>query len=312
VEKIGSTTLTEVFLIDNNSNPPIAEDEVIKGSLEKMPWCKLILEPKPGLTFARIAGARSASGDVLIYFDDDNEPDTDYIEELQHLNRRYPEVGIWGPGIVSVDFFDGVDEKMKDCLKPIFQERNQRFIEFSLLRSWQNCYPFGTGLCVKRSILIEYASNFESNQFTLKDRTGNSLSSGGDTQLVLYGISKGYAAGTSPSLKVTHMIGAKKLKASYLKRLAIGTGICYYRCHSEVFSEFLTSLQNQQWNDSRIINKIVRRYLKLKVKPNLTKELSLIAELAHLISRYEVLKKPLPKPVDWIYRKIEKASRKDT
>ena len=43
------------------------------------PNTRLILEITQGLTFARMAGYKLASAPYIIFFDDDNEPDVNYL-----------------------------------------------------------------------------------------------------------------------------------------------------------------------------------------------------------------------------------------
>jgi glycosyltransferase involved in cell wall biosynthesis len=311
IKKITNKNKAEIILVDNNSTPPLYNAPEVKDFLDNCPDSILVQQPTPGLIFARIAGAEAASGDILVFFDDDNEPGDTYLTQLQLLNQHYENVGAWGPGTVTVDFIDGVRPDLDGYLRPLFQEKHQKFTEFAMLRGWQPCYPFGTGLSVKKTVFDQYVTRINKNEFTLTGRKGESLASGEDTQLVLFCIALGLAAGTSPYLRVNHLTPAKKLRSDYLRKLVHGTSSCYHDCHAQVFPEYRSQGLIQESERKKIRRKILRRYIKLKFRYSFPKALNILHELSALIAIYEFEGKPVPESMRRVYNGLCKGRIED-
>jgi glycosyltransferase involved in cell wall biosynthesis len=156
----------EYVIVDNNSNPPVSEIPCVQAFLARNAWAKVITERRQGLSYARIAGVKEASSDIIIFVDDDNELDKEYIKNAVQIIHERDYVGIWGPGKISVEFVDGapalVDKKTEDVF---FRERysirgvwidSQYVGEVLSVRSWTS-YQEGyfNGLhrfCGKRSV----------------------------------------------------------------------------------------------------------------------------------------------------------------
>ena len=261
IESVG--LIYEVIIVDNNSSTPINSIVFIQDFLIRNKFVKLFVERTPGLTAARTRGINEAKYDWLVFFDDDNEPDSDYLIRICELLNEYPKVAVWGPGRVDVEY-TGMASSWLNQKKNLFQQRNERDIQYDFLPLWQPCYPFGTGLVMKNEISREYLKRVHSGKYTISDRKGKSLSSGGDVQMVLTGVQMGFGAGVSPTLKIAHLISKDKTKFSYLCRLAYGTASAYTTAHNEVFGRDL--IKYRHYNNRRIIKyawKFFLRSLKL-------------------------------------------------
>jgi hypothetical protein len=131
-------------------------------------------------------------------------------------------------------------EKVNNWLqqnKILFQERSENSVSYSFNRHWQTNYPNGTGMIIKKEIAEEYVSRVVNKRYTISDRSGNSLSSGGDLQIVLTGIQLGYAAGVAPELSLNHLIDDKKTDFKYLQKLIYGTTSSYIKSYNQVFEK---------------------------------------------------------------------------
>jgi glycosyltransferase involved in cell wall biosynthesis len=225
----------EVLLIDNNSVPALNESDYIKHFLLQCTGTKYIRENKPGLTYARMAGFKNAIAPVFILFDDDNEPEESYLLGVNDFLLRVPQIGVFGPGIVAVDFIDGPGNWLEKKRK-IFQEKAVTTEQWDQITdSYQECYPYGTGMVVKREVINYY--ELISSQNETSDRKENSLISGGDVQIVLSGIKAGYAAGCTPLLKINHLIPWQRTSDSYLRKLSYSTAYSYTKAYLGVFPE---------------------------------------------------------------------------
>lgn len=224
----------ELIIIDNNSAIPVGEDALVKAFIDRQKQARIIVERMAGLTAARIAGIREARYDWIIFFDDDNEPAPDYLIKARTIIEQYPQAGAWGPGTIAV-IYTANNDPWLDTKKDLFQQRNDAQTAFSAERSWQAVYPFGTGLIIKGEIAISYSSRVKAGQYTLTDRKGKSLASGGDVQMVLTAIDLGFSAGTIAGLCLNHLIDPTKATISYLVKQQYGTASAYIKAYNQVF-----------------------------------------------------------------------------
>lgn len=230
----------EVILVDNNSKPEIGTYNLVQEFLKSLPLVSLINESSPGLTSARIAGIQAAKYDWLVFFDDDNEPTPDYLIESAKVIDQFPQVGAWGPGNVEVKYTDQNIPSWLNYYKYIFQQRNTSKLGFDNIFWWQDCYPYGTGFLLKKKICLEFKRRVAKNIYSLTDRKGKSLTSGGDMQMIYTGLLMGYFIGISPCIKINHLINKSKANQRYIARLFYGSAAsnlpAYYQCFPEKYS----------------------------------------------------------------------------
>lgn len=74
----------DVVLVDNRPVRPA--DDVLPGLLERHPAVRSVHEPRPGISAARNAGVRAATGEVVAFTDDDVRVDAGW---LTALGRRF-------------------------------------------------------------------------------------------------------------------------------------------------------------------------------------------------------------------------------
>lgn len=284
----------EVIIVDNNSTVSLLKNSAVGSFLLSKNNSRLILESIPGLTSARVAGIKHAKYDWIIFFDDDNEPAVNYLIKASEAIQQHTQVGAWGPGTVEVEYINR-SNKWLDQQRPLFQQRNTDKVQYAQQHHWQICYPFGTGLIVKKNIATEYTKRIENGRYTLSDRKGNSLSSGGDVQIVLTGIDMGYSAGVSPGIVITHLIHRSKVRFSYMLKLVYGTESVYIKAYNEVFTT--NQIQLSRVNNFIVIMQIwfyIKKYLKEKNYKSVM--LAFANKLGQINAAYvcnEKLRKPL-------------------
>src|SRR5215218_4539946 len=81
----------ELVLVDNASSPPVAE----RIDLAALPSAKLVVEQTLGLTPARLRGIRESIGELLVFVDDDNVLDPDFLETTLRVADEKPYLGSW-------------------------------------------------------------------------------------------------------------------------------------------------------------------------------------------------------------------------
>jgi len=269
--EIPEDTKLDCIIVDNNSAASVGEMACVKKFLSKCDWAKVITEYQQGLTFARIAGIKSTTAPIIIFIDDDNEPAADYIKVAKHYLNTHSCVAVWGPGKVTVEFLDPVSDWFAKNFRANFQERNCKYAEYGrVMAGWTHFYPFGTGQVVKREVLEKYYQAVEAGKLASTDRKGSNLSSAGDIQVVWEAVKMGFAAGTSPELKITHLIPGKRSNLHYVMRLNFGTASSYMPALVESFpSEKEKALEYIPSNIKilqDIFNKTMRYLPQLKYK----------------------------------------------
>ncbi|NRR91023.1 glycosyltransferase family 2 protein [Winogradskyella undariae] len=222
----------EWIVVDNNSKNKIEAN--FDFSNVKIPFSHVI-ERKPGLTAARISGINSAKGDWLVFFDDDNEPNNNYLIESVELILNYPKVKCWGAGNINVCFEDKNVNSWVIKQKKIFQERHVIGEIIQNSEVWNENYPQGTGQLIEKKIILDYLDKVDSGLYSLSDRKGKSLSSGGDVQIALNVIKKGYKVGVSEKLILNHNIESNKSTFEYINRLIYGMASGAIVSHQQVF-----------------------------------------------------------------------------
>jgi len=219
VDGLRSQTLScqewELLLVDNRSDEPVAD----RVNLSWHPVASIVREETPGLTAARLRGIRESRGDLLVFVDDDNVLDRDFLEHAQCTRDSRPFLGSWSG----------------QC-RPAFEtpppEWTRRYWGNLVIREfdhdiWSNLprlpetMPCGAGLCVRRRVALRYLDLHESGKRPFQfDRNGKSLLSGGDNDLAACACGLGLGVGIVPSLKLTHLIPPERLTVDYLTRLS--------------------------------------------------------------------------------------------
>lgn len=245
----------EVIIVDNNSNPKLSENSYVNNFLKFKANSQIVFEKEAGLTAARISGIKKSKYDWIVFFDDDNEPDVDYLLQANVLIENYPQVGAWGPGQLAVNYINCQETKFLKKIKWLFQERNYEGTYFdNNTIEGSEYYPFGTGMILLKEILVEYLKRVELAQYTMSDRKGSSLMSAGDTQILFTCLKMGYYAGCSNLLKLVHLISTKKANQKYAIKLIYALNSSQLKAYQEVFHERIEQVE-------RISNKEVIKYM---------------------------------------------------
>ncbi|MDX2128594.1 MAG: glycosyltransferase [Chloroherpetonaceae bacterium] len=248
----------ELLIVDNFSSPPISERFYVQEILKSFPHSRIIVEQKRGTAFARCRAIQEAKGEFFLFVDDDVELSPDYLVQSVPLFEKFPNVAIWGAGKIQVEFLDLVD-KWVHQFNYLFTERNFQYLEYGCNHTWNNAYPVGMGMIFRPEMLRPYAEDVFSGKLTIKGRDGKSLVTNEDTQMIWYMTAKGFAAGSSPDLKLRHLIPSRRTTLSYLARLNYGISVAIAKTNAEVYPDKLPDLKR---NPPRFF-RILKTFLKL-------------------------------------------------
>lgn len=217
-EQTLSKNLWELLLIDNASNIPLEKE----WDLTWHPNSKHVIERDLGLTPARLRGIRESKGDLLVFVDDDNVLDRDYLERALEISKQQPMAGAFGAGEIRGVFECKVPPEIVPHLPSIAVAKNDR-------DNWSNALhdnrtlPYGAGLCVSRVVAKHYSER-TSDIRRLLDRRGQNTVSCGDSDLALTACDLGMLTGQVTALKLNHLIPEGRVTPQYFEKLMLGLG----------------------------------------------------------------------------------------
>lgn len=285
----------EIIIVDNNSSNSISQYSYIASFLKKDNNRKCVVEAKQGLTQARIRGLNEAQYDWIIYFDDDNEPNAEYLINLEKAIEENSQVHIWGPAKIKVEFIGVSKKNWVETKKEYFQERDWNATNFGINNTWQYYFPYGTGMVVNRNVLEEYVKRVNTGRYSLSDRKGKSLSSGGDLQIVLTATNMQLPVGTINGLVINHLISKEKANISYLEKQQYGTASCNISAHVQADPEL--KLDNTLVSNKDILRNIYYIFRNSLFRANIKDiRLKLAESFGNMNARYlfqKVERKPL-------------------
>jgi glycosyltransferase involved in cell wall biosynthesis len=218
IAALNGQTLTkdrwEYLLIDNASERRLAD----AIDLSWHPHAGYLKEEKLGLTHARLRGISESTGEILVFVDDDNVLDADYLAEVIRVAGEWPMIGAFS-GQVRPQFEETPPEWTRRYWRRLAINEFERD-SWSNISCLEQTAPNGAGLCVRRPVATEYAAyHANGKRKVVLDRMGDSLLSAGDLDLAATACDLGLGNGLFASLKLTHLIPKERLSESYLLKL---------------------------------------------------------------------------------------------
>jgi glycosyltransferase involved in cell wall biosynthesis len=206
----------EVLVVDNASHDDTAlvasrlwEDLGLPAPLT------VVHEPTPGLSSARNAGIRAACYEYLVLCDDDNWLAPDYLEKVHQTLSSDPSIGCLGgrnlphAAIRLPEWFQSVQEMY--AVGP----QGAASGDISARK-----FVFGAGMALRKSTWNRLIR--KGYKSFLNDRTGKSLSSGGDAEICAWHLLEGKRLHYDENLSLTHFIPQERLDPGYAECLRNG------------------------------------------------------------------------------------------
>ena len=213
----------ELLIIDNASTTPIEGTTDISWH----PDARFIVENKLGLTWARLRSFNEARGAILVYIDDDNVLDTDYLRLTLAAFEGDPKLGaVGGKSIPRWEvapplWFDktGLSLACRD-LGDLRLEAQWKDPE-AKDRTYPFCAPIGAGMGIRRAAYSAYVNNATCDPLRLSlGRRGIDLASGEDNDMIMTVLSQEWKVAYLPELQLEHLIPARRISLQYLERYA--------------------------------------------------------------------------------------------
>lgn len=204
----------ELILVDNcctDRTTQVAAD-LLSTTGKELNW-RIVFQPVPGLSFARELGVSESKYDIVLFCDDDNHLNSDYLQRVWQHFKSKPGLGVLG----------GYATAVYDCSPPdwwhdfsTWYATGPQASESSYLTKNKACVYGAGSAYLKEGILKLNDAGFRS---LLSDRKGKSLSSGGDIELGNALVLLGYDVYYDEELKLNHFIPEDRISFSYLSRL---------------------------------------------------------------------------------------------
>jgi len=209
----------ELIIIDNASDRDVSKEVDISWHQH----ANLIIEEMIGLTYARITGIKNAQSEILVFVDDDNLLNQDYLQNVIEIFNENPNLGaIGGKSIPKFEvepeswFYEtGINLGCRDL-----GDIKQTIYNNGRIDEYPDFAPIGSGLVIKKKVANIYLNKVKDNKESiLLGRKGKSLISGEDNDIILYILNSGWGVGYFPNLVLSHLIPPSRLEKKYLANL---------------------------------------------------------------------------------------------
>lgn len=213
IEHIANQVITninwELIIVDNNSTDEtnaVAKNEWNKYGLNND--FNTVFEPNAGLGYARLTGVKSCKYNLILFCDDDNWLQNDYLKRGFDVLANNKNIGILAGQ--STAFFETEKPQWFDTYEANYAVGKP--LENSGIANDRN-YLAGAASFVRREIFD--VLNKISFSYILNGRKGNSLASGDDGELCILALFMGYDLYYDDQLQFIHFISKKRLTWSY-------------------------------------------------------------------------------------------------
>lgn len=220
--KIEELSDCELILVNNNSSDNSCQ--IIENTMKdftSFSW-KIVAEPNPGLSNARLKGIMESKNELILFCDDDNWLDENYAQKASKIMEENQKIAVLG----------GFGTAVSDIPLPGWFEENQNYYavgpqmpENGRVIKKRNVV-YGAGMVVRRSAWQHIVAN--GFKFLTLGRTGKKLSSGEDGELCLAFQVAGFYVWYDDSLKFRHYIEPSRLTKSHFQKLKKGIGSSGY------------------------------------------------------------------------------------
>jgi glycosyltransferase involved in cell wall biosynthesis len=206
----------EILLINNNS--PDNTSDIVATYLKENPNIpvKYMIELNQGISYARNRGVNEASGDIVVFIDDDETVEAIFLSEISKFFLIYPNVGISAGPVI-----------------PVYETEKPKWLSHFTMRTITGAYDKGneikilspkdypgTGHACFRKALFEEYGEFNTDL----GRKGDSLMGAEDKDFFLRLMEGGEKCYYLPTAKIYHHIPGDKLTDAFFNKLTYQIG----------------------------------------------------------------------------------------
>lgn len=211
----------EVLLVDNASTDDTAAVARALWDAEGPAGIplRIVPEPRAGQMYARDRGVKEAAYDAIVFCDDDNWLNADYVYYAWKTLAENPLIGAVGGSNYPVTDAPAYPDW--------FPEHANKYAlgvpgEESGIVSYNRTYILGAGMVTRRKLFL--AMYADGHPTLLAGRNGSKLSTGDDFEYCKRLMIAGYELYFEKRLSLQHFIPKERLTTQYLERLLSGIG----------------------------------------------------------------------------------------
>ena len=217
-------SLYRVLIIDNCSAPAL-EPQDFSSLANRGVTFRIVKEPRLGISHARARAIKETGGQWMLFVDDDNELDTNFVANGLEIINLYADIGCFGGKLLLPEYLRP-PRWMKHLLPylGIRDHGNSRIT--AKANHWGLWEPPTAGAFVRRDLLQLYLDRVDIDDATHKlGRAGKkSLASCEDSLLMRGAYLVDLASSYEPRLVLYHHLDPKRLSFSYFRRLMYAYG----------------------------------------------------------------------------------------
>jgi glycosyltransferase involved in cell wall biosynthesis len=201
---------------------------------------KYVSAPIPGLSFARNIGMYAASGEVLLYIDDDAVANPDWAEQMYSVFSENPNCGVVGGQVVlippeprPIDFEEGLGH--------LWGELKFSSDEFRIVK---NEFPSGVNFGMRANILRQMGG-FRNSYGLIRDGVARGAVA------VVCSLTKmsGLETGLCPAAIVGHLAERERFSLAHIENVTISRILNQYRMQQDAYMP-------QDWDENYIAERI--------------------------------------------------------
>lgn len=207
----------EIILVDNNSTDGTGEfARDLWTDLKSNFSLNIVIEVQQGLNNARKRGIQESQFDYVVFCDDDNWLDSQYLKRANDLLTQNLTIGILGGQsfpVTDADSFPNWFYTYCGCFAVGVQGIKSGNIS-------ERGYVWGAGSIARRDLLLKvFSSGYEQ---LLSGRKGSAMGAGDDSELCQWFLIAGFQIWYEESMMFHHFIPKERLTLDYLERLLMG------------------------------------------------------------------------------------------
>ena len=236
-EQTISKDLFEIIIVDNNSTDNT--ESVVKKFIKEHPDLniKYFKEMNQGVSYARNRCYMEASGDYIVYFDDDEIAFKDWLQNFYNSIQKHPEAVILA-GKVIVKYEDPEFAKIADSYIDNwfanYEYGNEEItLSKKLIDEQKIDYPIAGNMAIKMTY-IKKVNGFDTNL----GRSENLMLGGEETKFTKDALENGKIAIYTPQSAVHHMVIKKRCSMDFLKMKHFQQGMTFIRIYFKDASLF--------------------------------------------------------------------------
>ena len=205
----------ELIVVDNNSTD---DTPAVVAEFEARLPIVYAQETMQGHSASRNRAIELATGDLIVWTDNDVIVDSDWLSAYRSAADRWPKSAFFG-GVIEPVFESPkpawLEETWEKC-KPVYAARDLGEEEFALAA---NQFPYGANFAVRSEVQREFKFDI------LVGRVSGSLVGEDEIDLLRRITAAGYAGTWVPTAKVQHYIPDDRVTTKYVRDYFVGQGV---------------------------------------------------------------------------------------